>query len=124
MILRNTVNELAPSDAAASSASGSSSSNTGWIDRTANGSVTKARATHMARRVSAMSRWIGTARTVEAQKRQSCNHRRKGERQVDECSEELLAVEVVAHEDPGDGHSREGVDDHHDHRAQQRELQS
>ena len=48
---RNVVNGRAPSDAAASSISRSSSSSTGWTARTTNGSVTKSSATTIAARV-------------------------------------------------------------------------
>ena len=48
MIRRKIVNRLAPSEAAASSTSASSSSRTGWTVRTMNGSVTNAKASSTA----------------------------------------------------------------------------
>ena len=51
-IRRKVVNRLAPSDAAASSTSGSSSASTGWTVRTTKGSVTNRNASvHRPRRV-------------------------------------------------------------------------
>ena len=51
MIRRNVVQPLAPSEAAASSASRSTSISTGWTERTTNGSVTNASAMISAGRV-------------------------------------------------------------------------
>ncbi len=50
---RNVANRDAPSEAAASSISVSSSSRTGWTVRTTNGSVTNSRASRIAQRVKA-----------------------------------------------------------------------
>ena len=55
MTRRKVVNRLAPSDAAASSTSRSSSASTGWTVRTTNGSVTNRNARKTAGRVLAMS---------------------------------------------------------------------
>ena len=51
MTRRNVVQLLAPSDAAASSTSRSSSISTGWTERTTNGSVTNSSASTIAGRV-------------------------------------------------------------------------
>ena len=59
---RKIVNRLAPSDAAASSASRSSSASTGWTVRTTNGSVTNRNASITAGRVLAMSIPSGLSR--------------------------------------------------------------
>ena len=58
-IRRNVVKRLAPSDAAASSTSGSSSASTGWTVRTTKGSVTNRNASVTARGVLATSTPIG-----------------------------------------------------------------
>ena len=84
-IRRMTVSGDAPSDAAASSMSRSSSSSTGWTDRTMNGRVTNS----SAMRIDDLR--IGdvdaerAARAVERQERQSGDDGRQRERQVDEA---------------------------------------
>ena len=59
MTRRSTWRRLAPSEAAASSVSASSSARTGWTLRTQKGRVTKASAAAMPRRVPARLTWNG-----------------------------------------------------------------
>ena len=122
-IRRNVVNGRAPSDAAASSISRSSSRRTGWTARTTKGSVTKRSATTTAvRRVGDVDaeRALGS---VDGEQRQPGDDRRQGERQVDDRVDDALAAEVVAHEHPGDERARDRVHGHDDQRGDERQLE-
>ena len=113
----------APSDAAASSISLSSSISTGCTARTTNGSVTNSSA-----RITAVLR-VGdvdadrAARPVERQQREPGDDRRQRERQVDQRVDDSLAAELVAHEHPGDQRAGDRVDRRDDQRGDQRQLQ-
>ena len=98
---RNVVSCDAPSEWAACSTSGSSSSSTGCTVRTTNGSVTNIRQSTIAVCVKATLMSIGDVRAVEREQRQPGDDRRQREGKVDDRVHERLAAEVVADEHPG-----------------------
>ena len=90
MIRRSTVGREAPRDAAASSMSRSSSSSTGWTERTTKGSVTNSSARRM------RGQGVGDVdaeralRAVQRQERQPGDDGGQRERQVDEGVDDAL----------------------------------
>ena len=90
MTRRNVVNRLAPSDAAASSTSRSSSSSTGCTVRTTNGSVTNRNARNTAERVLATSTPERAVVAVEGEQHQAGDDRGQRERDVDQDLEHRL----------------------------------
>ena len=106
MMRRKIVALRAPSDAAASSISRSSSISTGCTERITNGSVTNSSASRTAACVKATSIPTGLLRPVERQQREAGDDRRQRERQVDQRVDDALAAEAVAHQHPRDQRAR------------------
>ena len=119
MIRRKTVTGPAPSEAAASSISRSSSSSTGCTERTTNGSVTNSSASRTPARVKATSMPTGPFGPYRASSVSPATIVGQRERQVDERVDDSLAAELVAHEHPGDERARHRVDRRHDQRDDQ-----
>src|SRR5829696_3523035 len=112
----------APSEAAASSTSRSSSCRTGCTVRTTNGSVTNRSQQHAPARVrDADAR--GSLRPVEREERQPGDDRREREPEVDDRVDRALPPERVADQDPRDQRPEHGVDGGDDERRAERELQ-
>ena len=110
MIRRKVVSGPAPSEAAASSISRSSSSSTGCTARTTNGRVTKSSATTQPDPREGdvdPDRAVGA---VEGQQRDPGHHRRQSEGQVDDRVHDRLAREAVPDQDPGDRRPGDHVD--------------
>ena len=124
MIRRKVVGPEAPSDAAASSISRSSSSRTGCTART------DERQRHEQQREDdrhARADDVDAGRAVgpvERQQRDARDDRRQREGQVDERVDDALAREVVADQDPGDERAGDRVEGRDPERAGQRELQA
>ena len=62
------------------------------------------------------------ALAVERQQHDAGDDRRQRERQVDQRVDDGLAGELVAHQHPRDQRAEDGVDEHDDHRGDQRQL--
>ena len=116
MMRRKVVNGLAPRDAAASSASMSTSISTGWTARTTNGRVTNRSAMMTAIFVVGRVDAYGAVGPVEGEERDPGDDRRKRERQVDHAVERGLSGELVPDQDPRDHGPGEHVDHDHDQR--------
>ena len=123
MISRKMVNRLAPSEAAASSTSGSISSSTGCTVRTTNGSVTNRKASVTAVGVLAQLTPERARRPVEAEQHQAGDDGRQRERDVDDDLEDPLAGELVPDQDPGDRGAHDDVDHGDQHRLADGEPQ-
>ena len=122
-IRRKIVQLPAPSDAAACSASRSTSISTGCTERTTNGSVTKTSAMTSAGLGGDEVHADRAVRPVERQQHDAGDDRRQREGQVDEGVDDALARELVAHEHPGDQRAEHGVDEGDDRRDAEREEQ-
>ena len=123
MTRNSTCRRVAPSDAAASSTSASSSASTGWTLRTQKGRVTKSSATATP---TPGARQVDVQRAVDAverEQREAGHHGRQREGQVDHGAHERLAAEVVPHQHAGDGQAGDGVDHRHNGGEGQRELE-
>ena len=123
MIRRKTVKPPAPSEAAASSISRSSSISTGCTARTTNGSVTKQQRDDDRGPGEGdvdADRAVGA---VEGEQGQAGDDRRQGERQVDDRVDDALAGELVADEHPGDDRAEDRVDHDHDQRGGHGQLE-
>ena len=113
---------LAPSEAAASSVSRSSSSSTGCTERTTNGSVTNSSDADAPLRVLQVDA-DQAVRAVQRQHHQAGDDRRQRERQVDDRVDQPLAGELVAGEHPRHQQSEEQVDHRHAGRDGQRDAE-
>ncbi len=107
---RKMAKRFAPSDAAASSISRSSSFSTGWTVRTTNGSVTNRSAITTETRVKATLIPTGLIGPYSASSVNPATIVGQREREVDERVHETLARELVAHEHPRDRRSGDRVD--------------
>ena len=113
---RSTVGVDAPSDAAASSISWSSSSQHRLHGAHHEGQRDEQQREHDARLRVGDVDTEGALRPVQRQQRQAGHDGGQGEGQVDEGVDDGLAGEVVAHQDPGDERAHHDVDDHHHER--------
>ena len=115
MTSRKVVNRLAPSDAAASSTSGSSSSSTGCTVRTMNGSVTNKKARNTATRVLAQLTPSGLDGPYRLSSTRPGDDGRQREGDVDHHLEHPLATKLVTNQHPGDHGAHDDVDRRHQH---------
>ncbi len=120
---------LAPRLAAASSASASSDSITGWTVRTTKGRPMKVRATAMPTGVNATLRpsaASGLAEPsgigIERGQRDAGDGRGQGERQVDQRVDDPSAREAIADQHPGEDEAEHGIDQRGGERSAEGEL--
>ena len=123
-IRRNVVDCEAPSECAACSTSGSSSSSTGCTVRTTNGSVTNIRQSTTRRLREGDVDVDRRLRPVEREQRQPGDDRRQRERKVDDRVHERLAAEVVADEHPRGDRPQHCVEHRDGERGDERQLES